>query len=70
MLCIAKLNDSYLSLVVHSSSSTPKPSEGQAARLPTAVIHYEWCFYCLLKRVSQLVINMYAVSLGAPEDLG
>lgn len=44
--------------------------EGQAAGLPTTAIHYKSYFYCLLKHVSQLVINMYAVSPGAVKDLG
>lgn len=40
LFCIAKLNYTYLSLVVHDRSSTLKPPEGQAAWFPATVIQY------------------------------
>lgn len=46
----------------------------QKVRLPcspaTTVIHYVCSFYCLLRIVSQLVIEMDIISLKAAEDLG
>lgn len=49
------------------------PSEGQAAQpprhRPSLCLVLLYCSF-LKKIVSQLVINMDIVSLGAPEDLG
>ena len=53
-------NGAFIRLVVHSTSGTQMPSEGQTAQpSPATVLHHVWCFYCPFLKKKDCLTTCY-----------